>query len=97
MENKSNDIFVRFGLESTFVTGIFRVQEDGSFMLDFLFNNLFSRVLALSFFVVASSNLQAELSDAAKIEFFDKKINPILKQECFKCHGARESEAAAAN
>ena len=47
-------------------------------------------MLALSFFVVASSNLQAELSDAAKIEFFDKKINPILKQECFKCHGARE-------
>ncbi len=90
MGNKSNVIFVRFGLESTYVTGIFRVQEDGSFMLDFLFNNLFSRVLALSFFVVASSNLQAELSDAAKIEFFDKKINPILKQECFKCHGARE-------
>ena len=32
----------------------------------------------------------AELSDAAKVEFFDNKIYPILKAECFKCHGARE-------
>ena len=33
----------------------------------------------------------AELSDAAKVEFFDSKIYPILKAECFKCHGAREN------
>ncbi len=32
----------------------------------------------------------AELSGAAKAEFFDKKVYPILKENCFKCHGARE-------
>ena len=32
----------------------------------------------------------AELSDAAKVEFFDNKISPILKESCFKCHGAKE-------
>ena len=38
----------------------------------------------------AVSGQAAELSDAAKVEFFDKKIYPILKENCFKCHGARE-------
>ena len=28
-----------------------------------------------------------ELSDAAKITFFDKEIYPVLKENCFKCHG----------
>jgi hypothetical protein len=32
----------------------------------------------------------AELSDAAKVEFFDDKVFPVLKENCFKCHGARE-------
>ena len=27
-----------------------------------------------------------ELSDAAKVEFFDKKVYAILKENCFKCH-----------
>ena len=30
-----------------------------------------------------------ELSDAAKITFFDKEVYPILKENCFKCHGAK--------
>ena len=28
-----------------------------------------------------------ELSDAAKVEFFDQKVYAILKDNCFKCHG----------
>ena len=32
----------------------------------------------------------AELSDAAKVEYFDNKIYPILKENCFKCHGGQE-------
>ena len=31
-----------------------------------------------------------EISDAAKVEFFSQKIFPILKENCFKCHGAKE-------
>jgi len=30
-----------------------------------------------------------ELSDAATITFFDKEVYPILKENCFKCHGAK--------
>jgi mono/diheme cytochrome c family protein len=30
-----------------------------------------------------------ELSDAAKITFFGKQVFPILKESCFKCHGAK--------
>ena len=30
------------------------------------------------------------MSDAAKVEYFDNKIYPILKDNCFKCHGGRE-------
>ena len=28
-----------------------------------------------------------ELSDAARVQFFDQKVLNILKQNCFKCHG----------
>ncbi len=31
-----------------------------------------------------------ELSDAAKVEFFDQKVFAILKENCFKCHGAEK-------
>ena len=30
-----------------------------------------------------------EISDAAKVEFFSQKIFPILKENCFNCHGAK--------
>ena len=32
-------------------------------------------------------------ADPAKIEFFEKKIRPLLAANCFKCHGLEESEA----
>ena len=36
-------------------------------------------------------SLQAqELSDAAKVQFFDQKVLGILKESCFKCHGAEK-------
>jgi len=31
-----------------------------------------------------------ELSDAAKVEFFDQKVFAILKENCFKCHGEQK-------
>ena len=58
-------------------------------MLDFLFNYLFRRLFALLLFALTTNHLRAELSDAAKIEFFDKKINPILQKACYKCHGGK--------
>ena len=47
-------------------------------------------VLALGCLALGVGGSAAELSGAAKVEFFDNKIYPILKAECFKCHGARE-------
>ena len=32
-------------------------------------------------------------ADPSKIEFFEKKIRPLLAANCFKCHGPEESEA----
>jgi mono/diheme cytochrome c family protein len=47
-------------------------------------------VLALGCLALGVGGSVAELSDAAKVEFFDNKIYPILKAQCFKCHGAKE-------
>ena len=47
-------------------------------------------VIALGCLATGLTGLTAELSDAAKVEFFDNKVFPILKENCFKCHGARE-------
>ena len=47
-------------------------------------------VWALGCLALGVGGSAAELSDAAKVEFFDNKILPILKAQCFKCHGARE-------
>ena len=47
-------------------------------------------VIVLGCLVMGLSGLAAELSDAAKVEFFDNKVFPVLKENCFKCHGARE-------
>ena len=47
-------------------------------------------VLALGCLALGVGGSAAELSDAAKVEFFDNKILPILKAQCFKCHGAKQ-------
>ena len=47
-------------------------------------------VIVLGCLGMGFSGLAAELSDAAKVEFFDSKVFPVLKENCFKCHGARE-------
>ncbi len=46
------------------------------------------RVILVGLMVVGSLSAQ-EISDAAKVEFFSQKIFPILKENCFKCHGAK--------
>ena len=50
----------------------------------------FGSFLVLATFGFAGTVFGAELSDAAKVEFFDSKVLPVLKENCFKCHGARE-------
>ena len=41
--------------------------------------------------VILAGTLSAqELSDAAKVEFFDQKVYAILKDNCFKCHGGEK-------
>ena len=47
-------------------------------------------VIALGCSVMGLVGSAAELSDAAKVEFFDNKIYPVLKANCFKCHGAKQ-------
>ena len=47
-------------------------------------------VIALGCLVMGLVGSAAELSDAAKVEFFDNKIYPVLKANCFKCHGAKQ-------
>ena len=47
-------------------------------------------VWALGCLALGVGGSAAELSDAAKVEFFDSKVSPILKESCFKCHGAKE-------
>ena len=69
------------------MAGIFCASGNGNFMLGFLFKYIFRKLFALLLFALTITHLRAELSDAAKIEFFDKKINPILQKECYKCHG----------
>ena len=53
-------------------------------------SHLWVRVVALATLGFAWSLAGAELSDGAKVEFFNNEIYPILKDNCFKCHGARE-------
>ena len=38
------------------------------------------------------ANPQAKI-DRAKIEFFEKKIRPVLVANCFECHSTEENEA----
>ena len=54
--------------------------------------NKFGTILfsALGALILEQPASGAELSDAAKVEYFDNKIYPILKENCFKCHGGRE-------
>ena len=53
-------------------------------------SHLWVRVVALVTLGFAWSLAGAELSDGAKVEFFNNEIYPILKDNCYKCHGARE-------
>ena len=60
-------------------------------MMTLVFKRFGSKtVLALGCLALGVGGSAAELSAAAKIEFFDNKIYPILKAQCFKCHGAKE-------
>ena len=51
-----------------------------------------SRLLTITGIILAwFSPIRAqELSDAAKIQFFDQKVLGVLKENCFNCHGAEK-------
>ena len=40
---------------------------------------------------VSSLAVAQPLSDAAKLEFFDRQIFGILKDRCFSCHGNKRA------
>src|SRR5438105_5969349 len=43
---------------------------------------------ALAIAAPATATAQPMLSDDAKVEFFEKKIRPLLANNCFNCHSA---------
>ncbi len=43
---------------------------------------------ALAWPAMASAQVQSTPEDAAKIEFFEKKVRPILVNNCYTCHSA---------
>ena len=47
-------------------------------------------MLALAWSVPALAVAQ-ELTDAAKLEFFDRQVYGILKDRCFSCHGGKRA------
>ena len=49
--------------------------------------NLIGKHLLIGVLMLPGALLAQELSDAAKVQFFDQKVLGVLKQNCFKCHG----------
>ena len=47
-----------------------------------------TRFLFLPVVLWATSLLSAEEFAAADLEFFEKKVRPVLAEHCFKCHSA---------
>ena len=45
-------------------------------------------ILALLCFGAAGVAAPAEQEDAARIEFFEKKVRPLLVDNCYNCHSA---------
>ena len=39
-----------------------------------------------------SSDVRSEEGESAKIEFFRKKVAPVLKEHCFECHSKKSDE-----
>ena len=40
--------------------------------------------------IILGSGLQLTAADPAGLEFFEKKIRPVLVSECYKCHSKDE-------
>ena len=53
-----------------------------------MFIQMFGRLLTA--LVVLGSGLQLTAADPAGLEFFEKKIRPVLVSECYKCHSKDE-------
>src|SRR5580704_14044107 len=50
-------------------------------------------LLLLLAFACLPSNLQASEPDARAVEFFEKKIRPVLVDQCYKCHSTQAQAA----
>jgi hypothetical protein len=49
-------------------------------------------IATLAVFGAVTPRVQSEDSDAAKIDFFRKKVEPVLKEHCFECHSRKADE-----
>ncbi|MBC8326009.1 MAG: DUF1553 domain-containing protein [Verrucomicrobia subdivision 3 bacterium] len=50
----------------------------------------FTRAIIISLLVLGGAVGAADSADLAGIEFFEKKIRPVLVSECYKCHSAEK-------
>ena len=54
-------------------------------------NKIKNLVAAMGVGVFASASLAAQAtSDKSAIAFFDSKVHPILEENCYRCHGAKD-------
>ncbi len=52
------------------------------------------RLLALSLVVMFGARVEADAKPAAEgIEFFEKKVRPLLAEKCYSCHGPKKQSA----
>lgn len=48
--------------------------------------------LAMSVVLLSVSSLRAADTESAGVEFFEKRIRPVLVQHCYKCHSGETAE-----
>ena len=52
----------------------------------------FAGLLVVYLLAVATTPLRADNNDAKDIEFFEKRIRPILVKHCYECHSEQAKE-----
>ena len=57
-----------------------------------LFVKLFTLVTLVSLIPALAATASAQALDRRQVEFFEKKIRPVLVKSCYKCHSANSKE-----